>query len=128
MRMKIPYKLIENLKDKAQEIEAEFIVFIQKVPLSYHPSRSGSVISIGFPEYSWKIISSDLSKMQTKLVGKYRSWYNQSAEIIKNYLPDDLNEFKKKLTHALMPAKNPAFREDDLPQLRVARAEGGGTR
>ena len=45
----IPFKLIENLEDKAQEIEAEFIEFIQKVPLNYHPSRRGNVISIGFP-------------------------------------------------------------------------------
>lgn len=93
--MKIPYKLIENLEDKAQEIEAEFIEFIQKVPLNYHPSRRGSVLSIGIPEYSWKVLSSDLSEMQNKLVGKYRSWYNQSVAVIKKYLPDDLNEFKK---------------------------------
>ena len=71
MRMKIPYKLIENLEDKAQEIEVEFLEFIQKIPLNYHPSRMGGVVSIGIPEYSWTILSPDLSKMQTKLVGKY---------------------------------------------------------
>ncbi len=90
--MKITDK-IENLEINARDIESLFIEFIQQVPLNYHPSRRGGIIVVGFPEYSWTTLSSKLLDKQTKLVGKYRSWYNQSKEIIKIFLPDDLEEF-----------------------------------
>jgi len=96
--MSIPIDIrekIEILEKTASEIENIFIDFISKAPLNYHPSRRGNVISIGFPEYSWAILPSELEKLQGELVGKYRSWYNQSLKLIKAFLPSDLEEFQK---------------------------------
>lgn len=114
--MSIPIGLIEILEKNASEIESFFLEFIKQVPLNYHPSSRGSVISIGFSEYSWTTLSSDLLEKQSSLVGKYRSWYNKSSKIIKKLLPDDFEEFRK-----YYKGKNPPrdFEIIDILQLNV---------
>ena len=93
--MPIPDNLknkIKNLDKSAEEIEKLAINLITNAPLSYHPSRRGEVIVIGFSEYSWASLPSELREDQSEVIGKYRSWFHSALELIRKHLPNEERE------------------------------------
>jgi DNA mismatch repair ATPase MutS len=80
-------KQIEDLLKKVSEIEELAKAFFQKVQVKYSPTGGGSVVVIGFSDYSWVEPSGDTLNAQLELIDKYEDWYSQTSKIISNIMP-----------------------------------------
>lgn len=92
--MTIPGELrieIENLEVFAAKIEESALKLLTKAPLDYHPTDD---LIVGYPDYSWGILTPELKNLQTKVIGKYRGWYQSSKKIVLKYLKSDLEQFE----------------------------------
>lgn len=78
---------IENLLSKVPEIEGLVKTFFQKVQVKYSPSGVGSVVVIGFSDYSWAEPTGETLEVQLKLIDTYEDWYSQACQIIDNLMP-----------------------------------------
>ncbi len=88
-------EMINKLEDTANQINKLAIKLIQAAPLHYTPNRRGGMIFIGFSEYRWDKLPSDMRELQSNVIGKYRGWYMSSKRLIEKYFPEDLGNFTK---------------------------------
>ncbi|MFZ2473223.1 MAG: hypothetical protein WAW52_14930 [Methanothrix sp.] len=84
-------KKIKELEILATEIENGMIKLIQGAPLFYQNITPSPKI----PPYYWGLLPIDLMALQREITWKYQHWYSSAYQLIKEYLPDRIEEFKR---------------------------------
>ncbi len=79
---------LNQLEQKAADIETLAVHFINKAPLKYYHKLD---------TYGWdnNNLPNEIIEVQQKLISNYISWFNSSEELVKKEIPDKIEEFKK---------------------------------
>ncbi|MHA1672725.1 MAG: TIR domain-containing protein [Promethearchaeota archaeon] len=89
----IHISIFETLEEQGVEIQSEFLDFLQKVTLEYHPTGPNVM---GFSDFDWPTLSDSLQTKQREIIALYRKWYYKLKDLISINLGDELESFQSK--------------------------------
>lgn len=84
-------KKIKELETIATEIENGMVKLIQEAPLCYQNITPSPKI----PPYYWGLLPINLMTLQREITRKYQHWYSSAYQLIKEHLPDRIEEFQR---------------------------------
>ncbi len=82
---------VKELERIAEDIEKLGVKMLEENTFDYHPPTSG--VMVVRPRYSWKIPDSNVKQTQREAIRKYQAWFAASSVLIRDYLPQQEDEF-----------------------------------
>lgn len=84
---------VEQLELKAIDIEKEIVALVDEMDAVQHEGTSPGGM-YHFDVYSLKPNKSQVERLR-KLSADYEAWYNSANKLVRMYLPERLEEFKR---------------------------------
>jgi hypothetical protein len=75
---------VDQLNDLADKIEGMGVEIIQRSSIAAN-TRGGHLV--------WYTFTTEVRSLQQEVIPIYQRWYNVGHQLIKEYLPDKVNEF-----------------------------------